>query len=133
VRFAVTDQPGDFGAALEARECQRHRSELAESGTIIAEMLGLPPHRLLPGNAEPLEILVDRRFKFRPATRRVDILDAQKETPIRRTRHVEVEERRERVAEMQVAVRARCKAENGWQANLRTTTYAPPVRRWAIQ
>jgi len=44
-------------------------------------MLALPPHRLLPGDAEPAEILVDRRLVVRPATGRVDVLDAQQQPP----------------------------------------------------
>ena len=76
-------------------------------------MLGLPPHRLLPGDAEPGEVLVDRRLVFRPAARRVDVLDAQQQPPAGGARHLDIEQRRQRMAEMQIAVRARREAENG--------------------
>ena len=88
---------------------------LCQRRAIVVEMLGLPPHRLLPVDAEPGEVLVDRRLELRPAARRVDVLDAQQQAPARRPRHVEIEQRREGVAEMQIAVRARRKAENGWR------------------
>ena len=48
-------------------------------GAILAEMLRLPPHRLLPGKAEPGEILVDAGLELRPASGQVDVLDAQQE------------------------------------------------------
>ena len=78
-------------------------------------MLGLPPHRRLPGNAEPGEIFVDRGLEFRPAARRVDILDAQQEPSAGSARQVEIQQRRIGVAEMKMAIRARREAENGWR------------------
>jgi hypothetical protein len=75
-------------------------------------MLALPPHRLLPGNAEPLQILVDRRFVFRPRARRVDVLDAQQQPAAGLARHVVIEQGRIGMAEMQIAVRARREAED---------------------
>ena len=73
-------------------------------------MLRLPPHRLFPRDAEPGEVLVDRRLVFRPAARRVDVLDAQQQPPAGGARHVEIEQRRQRMAEMQIAVRARARS-----------------------
>src|SRR5882757_4538811 len=78
-------------------------------------MLGLPPHRRFPANPEPGEILVDRGLEFRPAARRIDILDAQQEAATAAAREIEIQQRRAGVAEMEVAVRARCKSENGWR------------------
>src|ERR1700709_1644850 len=78
-------------------------------------MLRLPPHRRFPGEAKPGEILVDRDLEFRPAARDVDILDAQQESSTSRARHVEVQQCRTGVAEMEIAVRARRKTENGWR------------------
>ncbi len=76
-------------------------------------MIRLPPHRLFPSDAEPFEVFVDRLFEFRATARRVDVLDAQKETSAERTRHLEVDQRGQRVAEVEVAVRRRREAENG--------------------
>src|SRR3984893_339119 len=56
VAVALDDQRGDLAAALETRIEQRQRVELEEGRFVIGEMLALPPHRLLPGNAEPLQI-----------------------------------------------------------------------------
>ena len=42
-------------------------------------MFRLPPYRLLPGDAEPAEILIDRGLELRPAPDGVDILDAQQQ------------------------------------------------------
>ena len=103
----------DLGAAFEARKGQAPGLERGKRRAVVVEMLGLPPDRLFPCEPEPGEILVDRRLEFRPAARRVDILDAQQQAPAGRPRHVEVEERRQRMAEMQIAVRARREAENG--------------------
>ena len=76
-------------------------------------MPGLAPHRLFPRDAEPGEVFVDRRLEFRPAARRVDVLDAQQEAPAHLARHLEIDQRRERVTEMQVAVGRRRETENG--------------------
>src|SRR5262249_54014041 len=72
-----------------------------------------PPHRLLPGDAEPGEVLVDRLLVFAPAARGVDVLDAQQKPPTGGARHVEIDQRRQRVPQMQVAVGARREAEDG--------------------
>src|SRR6202023_3774103 len=69
VAVALDDQRRDLAAALKTWIEQRQRVELEEGRFVIGEMLALPPHRLLPGNAEPLQILVDRRFVFRPRAR----------------------------------------------------------------
>ena len=89
------------------------RVELAPAPRVVVEMLALAPHRLFPGDAEPRQVLVDRLLVFRPAARGVDILDAQQEPAAGRARHVEIEQRGERMAEMQIAVRARREAEDG--------------------
>ena len=54
-------------------------------------MVGLPPHRPVPFDAEPRQILVDGGLEFRPAACLVDILDPQQEAPERGARHVEIE------------------------------------------
>src|SRR5216683_674953 len=78
-------------------------------------MLGLPAHRLLPLQIEPGEVLIDRGLVFRPAARGVDVLDPQQQSAGRYPCPVGVEQRRQRMAEMQIAVRRRREAENGWQ------------------
>ena len=77
-------------------------------------MLGLPPHRGFPGDAEPGEIFIDRGLEFRPAAGGVDVLDPQQEAAAGPARGIEVQQRRTGMAEMQVAIRARREAENGW-------------------
>src|ERR1700687_2991523 len=80
-------------------------------------MLRLPPHRGFPCHAEPGEVFIDRCLEFRPAAGRVDILDAQQKLPANLTRQIEIQQRRINVAESQIAVRARRKAEDGlWHA-----------------
>ncbi len=78
-------------------------------------MFALAAHRLLPRDAEPGEIVVDRLLVFGTTARLVDVLDPQQHPPARRSRQVVVEQRGQRVAEMQMAVRARRKSENGWR------------------
>ena len=77
-------------------------------------MVGLPPHRGFPGDAEPGKILVDRRLEFRPAAGGVDVLDPQQQAAVGLTRGIEIQQCRIGMAEMQVTVRARRKTENGW-------------------
>src|SRR5262245_277594 len=82
---------------------------------IGCNMLRLAPHRRLPGEAEPTEVLIDRRLKFGPTACRIDVLNAQHEPAAALARQVEIEQRRIGVAEMEIAVRARRKSENGWR------------------
>ena len=81
-------------------------------------MLALAPHRPLESHAEPFEILEDRRLEFRAAARRVDILDAQEKPSAAGSRRIRVDERRERVAKMQIAVRARGEAKHRGRGRL---------------
>ena len=111
--LALGHQRRNLGAAFEARIQQSLRLEPRQRGAIVVEMLALPPHRLLPCDAEPGEILEDRLLVFRPAAGLVDVLDAQQQAPARRPRHVEIQQRGQRMADMQIAVRGRRKAENG--------------------
>jgi hypothetical protein len=78
-------------------------------------MLGLAAHWFFPGKAEPSEVIINRVFEFAPAAGGVDILDAQQETTARLAREVRIQHRRKGVTEMQVTVRRRRKAENGWR------------------
>jgi hypothetical protein len=112
--LACRNHSGDLGAALEAWIDQAHAFERGQRGAISVEMVGLPLHRLFPLKAEPGQVLVDRRLVLGSAARSVDILDAQQQPAARSPRHVGIQQRRQRMAEMQVAVRRRGKAENGW-------------------
>src|SRR6266702_2649540 len=78
-------------------------------------MRGLPPHRRLPGYSEPGQILIDRGLELRPAAGEVDIFDPQQKSSAGLAREIEVPQRRISVAEMEIAVRARRKSENGWR------------------
>src|SRR5208282_6050280 len=62
VPVPLGDERIDLAAALETRIDQTLRLEHGNGCFVIVEMLALPPYRLLPGNDEPGEILVDRRF-----------------------------------------------------------------------
>src|SRR5262249_9199422 len=91
---------------------QALRFEPRQCRAVLFEMLALAAHRRLPYEAEPGEILEDRRLEFGAAARAVDILDAQQQAATRRPRHLEIGEGGQRVAEMQKAVRARCEAKD---------------------
>src|SRR5215467_4024496 len=109
--LALGDEARDLDAALEARI--EESIEPREHRAIVVKMRALTAHRLLPGDAEPRQVFIDRRFVLRPAARRVDVLDAQQEPATGRARHLEIDERGERMAEMQMAIRARREAEDG--------------------
>ncbi len=110
--LALGDQAGNLGAALEARVDQILCFEPRERLPIERKMFGLAPHLCVPAHAEPSEILEDRCLEFRPAARLVDVLDAQQEASAARPRHVVIDQRRVRMPEMQISVRARRKAED---------------------
>ena len=76
-----------------------------------AEMVGLPAHRFFPGEAQPGEIGKNARFEFGRAAGLIYVFDAQQETAAGLFRHVVVEDRRQRMTEMQRAVRARRETE----------------------
>src|SRR6516164_8410157 len=111
MHLALGDEARDLAAALEARI--EESIEPRERRAIVVEMRALAAHGLLPSDAEPRQVFIDRGFVLRPAARRVDVLDAQQEPAAGRARHLEIDERGERMADMQVAVRARSEAEDG--------------------
>ena len=111
-RAGAFDLRPDLRPGAEAGIDRPHPVECLERPDVIVHMLGLAPDSGLPAEAEPFEVLVDRRFVFRPAAARVDILDAQQETaalPGERLR----EERRIGVSEVQQPRRARREAGDG--------------------
>ncbi len=105
--FERGDGAADFRSRAEARVDEALPTEFVEMRAVKLAMLRLAAHRALPRQPEPFEVLEDRRLEFRPAARRVDILDAQQNSAAASSRRVTVDERRERVAKMQIAVRAR--------------------------
>ena len=69
-------------------------------------MMGLPAYRFVAGDAEPGQILLDRRRDSRPAALLVDILKADQEAPGVGGRQAGGEPGRIGVPEMQAAGRA---------------------------
>ncbi len=63
-RLALRHQRGDLGAAFETRIDQALGCEFFERRAIIREMPGLPPHRRLPREAEPAEVLDRSRSRI---------------------------------------------------------------------
>ena len=95
-------------------------------------MLRLPPHRLFPGDARA------RRGRHRspariPAGSGCGRYPRSAAAGARRAcaREIEIEQRRQRMAEMQIAVRGRRKAENGWRhsASVIAAASSPAKRR----
>src|SRR4051812_27358516 len=112
-RLALGDKPRDVGTAFETGIDERLRFQLANGRAISLELVGLAPHRFFPCDPEPRQILVDRLLEFRPASRRIDVLDAQQESPTHAARHFEVDQRGQRMPQMQIAIRRRRETENG--------------------
>jgi hypothetical protein len=69
-------------------------------------MRALHPHRPIPGDAQPSQIFGNRRSIFRPAPPLIDILQPEQKPLPPRAR----KQRREGVAKMQIASRARGEA-----------------------
>ena len=69
-------QRGKLATAFKARIEQTLRFKARDRRLIIGKMLALPAHRLLPADAEPAQVLVDRLFVFRAAALGIDIFDA---------------------------------------------------------
>ena len=126
----------DLGAGQEGRVDQPAPPETIKRRPMPGDMTGLPPHRLFPIETEPVEILVDLRLVFGAAAGRIDILDPEKEASTDVTRHVEIENRRQGMAEMELAIRARRESEDGFHAAFlflniapETASNAPPGTR----
>ena len=67
-------------------------------------MRRLPPHRPLPVEAEPAEVVLDRRDELLAAASGVDVLDAQDEAAAGGARGVMRQQCRVGMAEMEWAV-----------------------------
>jgi DNA-3-methyladenine glycosylase II len=110
---ALREHSRDLAAAFEARIEHAQPVEFRQRGAISVEMRALAPHRLLPAQAKPRQILADGVFILRTATRGVDIFQAQQEAAAGGARHVKIEERGERMAEVQIAVWTGAKRNTG--------------------
>ena len=64
--------------------------------------------RLVPQETEPAQILIDACDELGPATLAVGVFDAQQKLATAAAGQQPVEERGARIAEMQLAARARC-------------------------
>src|SRR5216684_4006052 len=113
LRLLQRYQSRDLGTALETRINQALGDEFIDRIAIFRKVFRLPPHRLLPPDAEPAEVFINRGLEFRLAAGGVDILDAKQKSPAGPARGIEIQQRRISVAEMQMAVRARRKTEDG--------------------
>ena len=81
---------GNLGPALEGRIDQALIRKPLHRFAIQRKVLGLPPHRHFPFNAEPGEVLDYRGLEFRPAARGVDVLDPQQQPSAGPPRQIEI-------------------------------------------
>ena len=117
VLFAVAmgrggDRFGDLAARAEAAINQAAFDQPFEQARIFLHVRGLAAHWLFPFETQPRQVLVDRRFVFLPRAALVDVLDPEQEAPVRGAGGVEGGQRRERVAEMQIACGRRGEARH---------------------
>src|SRR6516164_11091262 len=89
-------------------------------------MRGLAADRPLPDDAKPGKVFIDGSLEFRPAPRRIDVLDPKQKTAAGPPGQIEIQERRIGMAEMKIAVRARRKTENGWRRHGQVV-----MRKWS--
>ena len=75
-------------------------------------MLRLPMYRLFPVKLEPSKIPIDAGLELQRAVDHVDVSDAQQHPPAGRGRYLLVDQRRQRIAKIQLAIQARCKAKD---------------------
>jgi len=80
---------------------------------IHRHMLRLPPHGLFIGYPKPCKRILNGYNMLRATSRRIDILDAQQQTPAKPLGAGLIEPSRKRVAAMERAIRARRKAQYG--------------------
>src|SRR5471032_2612725 len=73
----------DVGPRAKTRIDQTARTQPVEHSAVVGEVIGLPPHRAIPYEAEPGEIGQDCRLERALAAPDVDILDAQQERAAR--------------------------------------------------
>ena len=103
----------EFGPAHEGGIDEPHLLQAGHGGGVVAHMIGLAADRLLPGKAEPGKIAVDGLLIFWPAASRVDVLDAEEKASASTAAQLEVDEGRQGVAEVKLAIRRRGETEDG--------------------
>ena len=106
------DLGGDLGAGAEAGVAQAPHAQPVERIGVKRQALGLEDDLLVPVYPEPAQILEDALDMFGATAGRVDILDAQQETPAALPGEVVREQRREGVAEVEPPGRARRETGN---------------------
>ena len=72
-------------------------------------MLRLDEDGLFPSQFQPSKVVKYSLYKLRPGARHIDVLDAHQEAPAEPARHAQADQRRKRVSQMQLAIRARRK------------------------
>ena len=80
----LTDVIEDLAPGAKAPIDQCPFDQLIQGAAIIRHVLGLAADGFLPRQAQPSQVLKDRRLIFGAAARGVDVLDAQKEASARR-------------------------------------------------
>ena len=100
----------DVGAGAEAGIEQPHRPQPVQRRCIGARPLRLEDDLPIPCDAQPAQILDDRRHMFGPAASPVYILDAQPHRPSGRARQVHRHQRGPAMADMQSTGGARREA-----------------------
>ncbi len=93
-------------AGTETGVDEAQRIEPIESRRVVGHMVRLAPHRLLPGEAQPRQILEDGGLIGCAAAGAVDILDAQQKAAMGGAGRLVTDEGGGGVAEMQIAGRA---------------------------
>ena len=120
VLLGFGDEGACRGAAREGRVDDSPVDQRVERRTVVVKMVGLPANRLLPIESQPGEIVAYGTFELGLAARRINVLDAQQKAAACICRHVMVEHGGIGVAQMQRAVGAWGKAENGLCHETRT-------------
>ena len=109
IELVVIGGAEDFGPGRKAGIKKPEIGELLRRQRIIGEVVRLAKNQIVPGYAEPPEIIVDSLDMLGPAPCLVDVLDAQQEAAAKALRHFESGQRRKRMPEMQRAVGRGCK------------------------
>ena len=104
----------DLGAGGKAGIEQAHLLEPPGGARVGRHALRLEDDRLLPGDAEPGEVGEDAGDELRPRLRPVSMSSMRTRNRPPQARTLVADQRRERVAQMHLAVRARRETEDTW-------------------
>jgi hypothetical protein len=99
----LADVRHDLAAGAETAIQQAACVQVVDDGGIVAKVIGLAPHRRLPIQPQPGQILENRGLIFGPTAGLVDVLDAQDEAPACGARRRPGGQGREGVAPVQQA------------------------------